>query len=156
MIYREVIDKMQKWCAYQDRSQQQVKQHLARLGVFAEDADAVLVELIGEGFVDEERFARSFARGKFRIKRWGRIKIRQELRLNGVPEKVIALGLKEIDDDEYQSVIEQLVLKEVCKEASDYYRIKNKLYGKGFEPEQVELILKQLKKPIENDFGFEE
>ena len=156
MIYSGVIAKMQKWCAYQDRSQQQVKQQLMRLGVYGEACDAILVELIGEGFVDEERFARSFARGKFRIKKWGRIKIRQELRLNGVPEKVIELGLKEIDDDEYLEVIDQLINKEQYTSFRDYYRIKNKLYGKGFEPELVEIVLKPLIKTTEHDFGFEE
>ncbi len=156
MNYSEVIDKMQKWCAYQDRSQQQVLQQLAKLAIFGEAASSVLAELIAEGFVDEERFARSYARGKFRIKKWGRIRIRQELRIKGVPENVIKLGLEEIDSSEYINVIRDFISKETFSQRSDYFKFKNKLYGKGFEPEIIEQVFKETTKIKINDIGFEE
>ena len=72
----KVLKQLQHYCAYQDRSQMEVEQKLKQLRVDPEYTDEIFLELLKDGFINEERFAKSYARGKFRIHHWGKIKIR--------------------------------------------------------------------------------
>ena len=89
--------KLQSYCAYQERCHNEVMTKLRDLGVYGDKADEIVAQLITDNFLNEERFAVSYARGKFRIKRWGKIRIRQELKLRQIPEYSIKKAMAEID-----------------------------------------------------------
>ncbi|MFN7691482.1 MAG: regulatory protein RecX, partial [Bacteroidota bacterium] len=82
--YRSALVKAGKHCAYQERSQHEVRNKLYEWGVRGEDAENIIVELINQGYINEERFAIQLANGKFRIKHWGKVKITQALKLHHV------------------------------------------------------------------------
>ena len=80
----DALKKLQRYCAYQDRCHQEVRSKLLDLGIYGHDLEEVIVALIEDNFLNEERFARSFTRGKLRIKHWGRNKILQELKKKNI------------------------------------------------------------------------
>lgn len=142
------IDKMKEakvkagnYCAYQERTQQEVRDKLYALGLYRDEVEEVLVELITENFVNEERYAKSFASGKFRLKHWGKRKIIFELKKKNISSYCIDQALKEISDQEYKEAILRLIHKKHRPEGGDEYLLKNKtarfLIGKGYEPEIV-------------------
>ncbi len=102
----------------------------------------LLAHLITEGFLNEERYAKAFAGGKFRMMKWGRLKIQHELKLAGLTPRCIALGLAEIGPTEYIRTMNTL-LKKKWQESTEenIFKTKNKvaqfLIGKGYEPELV-------------------
>jgi regulatory protein len=103
--------------------------------------------MISEGFLNEERFAKAFAGGKFRMKRWGRIKIVNELEARGLTKNCIKAGLKEIDDEDYQQALEEVLEKRSTQvdEADEFIRrdkIARFAIQRGFEPELVWKIVK--------------
>jgi regulatory protein len=102
---------VRKYCAYQDRCQSEVEQRLRDMGLQVAAAETLLGELIEEGFLSEERFARAYARGKHRAKGWGRVKIIQGLKAKRVPEACIRLGLSEIPEEEYRQSLHSLLAK---------------------------------------------
>jgi len=103
--------KAENYCAYQERSQYEVRNKLYEWGLHQKDVDEIIAELIGQNFMNEERFSRAYTLGKFRIKAWGKLKIKQGLKLKGVPEKLIAKSLNAIDMDDYLAKLEQLIEK---------------------------------------------
>ena len=105
------LSKLQRYCAYQDRCHQEVRSKLLDLGVRGHDLEMIIVELIADNFLNEERFARSYVRGKFRIKRWGRVKIRIELKRRNISAYCIKKGMTEIDDNDYYATLEHIILK---------------------------------------------
>lgn len=134
------LDKMKKYCAFQDRCIQEVRQKLASEGFRGEQAEFVIAELISEGFLNEERFARSFARGKFRINQWGRVKIEAGLRAKGISAACIRLGLSEIRDEEYASMLKRIAvkLKPSGKLGPKERRLwMQRLMSRGIEPDKV-------------------
>ena len=139
----EALSKLQRYCAYQDRCHQEVRSKLLDLGIYGDDLENIIVELIEEKFLDEERFARSYARGKFRIKRWGRDRIRRELRQRAISPYCIRKAMTEIDEAEYQKVLRQVLDKREKdeKERITYRRkikLANYLIGqRGFESNLV-------------------
>jgi regulatory protein len=136
-----------RYCAYQDRCQQEVKDKLYENGASRDEVDELLVWLIQEGFLDEERYARSFARGKFRMKDWGRRKIVYELKQNRISDYCIRKGLQEIDEDAYRATLERLVekkLPEIKRDPNHWARkakLQRYLTGKGYESELVNEML---------------
>ena len=92
---------IQKFCAMQDRCHSEVRTRLLEHGIYGDVLEGMISDLITNGFLDEERFAKSYVRGKFRMKGWGRNKIIRELKLRQVSPYSIREGLKEIDEDEY-------------------------------------------------------
>lgn len=93
--------KIEAWCAYQERCFSEVQSKLIQLGCSNEDVERLVAELIKSNFLNEERFARAYCSGKFRIKGWGKVKIRQHLKQKRVSEKCIEYGMQEIDCDAY-------------------------------------------------------
>jgi len=139
------------YCVYQERTQQQVFDRLKKMDLSDEEADEIVCDLIQENFINEERFAKAFAGGKFRLKKWGRKKILHHLKQKGLSEYCISKGLQEIDEISYIETIDQLieVKNRSITAQSDYERlakIANHLIGKGFEAdlarERVEKFLK--------------
>ncbi|MCK5104931.1 MAG: RecX family transcriptional regulator [Cyclobacteriaceae bacterium] len=133
------------YCAYQERTHQEVRDKLYELGLYRDEVEEVLTELISENYVNEERFARTFASGKFRLKHWGRRKIIYELKHKNISPYCIDKALKEISDEEYEKVAMQLVDKKLSNMSGEEFIVKNKIArymsNKGFETELVWSIL---------------
>ena len=133
------------YCAYQERTQQEVRDKLYALGLHSDEVEEVLTDLISENFVNEERFALAFASGKFRLKNWGRRKIIYELEHRNISPYCIDKALKEISNEEYNHTIQQIIDKKISQTSGEVYLVKNKiarhLISKGYEPEQVWSIL---------------
>lgn len=138
----EALARIYKYCAYQERAHNEVKRRLYDYGLRSDEVDDILARLITEGFVNESRYARAFAGGKFRMKKWGKIKIENELKANGVSKNCIRQGLQEIDTREYARTLHTLLDKKLKQETErNPYKLKNKVaryaIGKGYEPEMV-------------------
>ena len=134
--------KMQSWCAYQERCQQDTRNKLYELGLWPEAVENIIVKLIEENFLNEERFATSFARGKFVIKKWGRIKIKQELKQKRVGDYCLKKAMQEIDDDEYLKTLKKLMdsKRKLIKEPNKIklqYKLMNYALSKGYEKDLV-------------------
>ncbi len=141
--------KIANFCSYQERTQQEARDKLYTYGLHRDEVEAIIAELITENFINEERYARTFSGGKFRIKKWGRMKIIMALKQKKLTEYCIQKGLEEIDESEYLKSIEQLAEKKLGQlKESDTYLIKNKtarfLIGKGYEPQIVWDVLNYL------------
>ncbi|GIV37129.1 MAG: recombinase RecX [Cyclobacteriaceae bacterium] len=137
-----VRKKIYRYCAYQERCHQEVKDKLYQLGLRTEEVNHLLDELIAEGFVNEERFARAFAGGKFRMKKWGRLKIIRELEMRNITPRCVALALQEINTTEYRQTLRLLLhkkLHELRHTTADPFVLRSKLsrylMQKGYEPE---------------------
>lgn len=104
----EVQKKMEHYCAYQERCHKEVKQKLWEMRLAPAEKEQIIVHLIEHDFLNESRFAQSFTRGKFRIKKWGRERIVRELKQREISEYNIRLALKEIDPDEYLNTLDEL------------------------------------------------
>jgi regulatory protein len=100
---KEAIHKIEHYCAYQERCHEEVVQKLRSMKMDADEIDTIMVHLISDNFLNEERFAQSFARGKHRIKHWGKIRIVNELKAKKITQTLINIALKEISTEEYLS-----------------------------------------------------
>lgn len=134
--------KAESFCAYQERAQQEVRDKLYEWGLNNEDVENVIADLIAEGYINEERFAKSFAQGKFRMKGWGRIKIRQYLKLKNISEPLIKIALAEINADEYQDRLVRIIQKKKQEYSAELtYNEKAKLIRflqmRGFENDLI-------------------
>lgn len=101
------LEKIKYYCAYQERCHQEVKDKLYSFGLHRRDVDEILSDLITTNFLNEERFALQYAGGKFRMKHWGKNKIRQQLLQRGITTYVIGKALKSIDSFTYENVFER-------------------------------------------------
>ncbi|MDI9256291.1 MULTISPECIES: regulatory protein RecX [Flavobacterium] len=104
----EATLKLEYYCSYQERCHSEVVDKLYQLGMKGEEIDVIVVHLLQHNFLNEERFARSFARGKHRIKSWGKIRIVNELKQRHISAPNIKAALTEIPEDEYQATFDQL------------------------------------------------
>ena len=134
--------KIEQYCAYQERSQQEVRDKLYDMGLHQKEVEELISELVVDNFLNEERFAISYARGKFRIKHWGKNKIKQNLKLKKVSEYCIKKALKEIDPDEYYEILKTELQKKSDKlKDKDPFIRKNKiaqyLGSRGFEMDLI-------------------
>lgn len=105
---KEAIQKLEHFCAYQERCHAEVISKLYSLKMSPEEIDFIVVQLIDNNFLNETRFACSFARGKHHIKHWGRIRITNELKIKQISSTNITLALKEISPEEYETTFDQL------------------------------------------------
>ena len=134
--------KMQSWCAYQERAQQDARNKLYELGMWEEAVENIIVKLIEDNFLNEERFAMQFARGKFAIKKWGRIKIRQELKQKRVSDYCLKKALQQIDETDYINTLKKLIetKRKLIKEPNKIklqYKLMNYVLSKGYEKDIV-------------------
>lgn len=105
---KEAIQKIEHYCAYQERCHEEVEQKLRSMKMDRDEISQIINHLIQDNFLNEERFACSFARGKHRIKHWGKIRITNELKFRGINQTLINLALKEISPEEYYSTFDTL------------------------------------------------
>ena len=146
---KDALPKIEYFCAYQERCHDEVISKLRAMKMNSEEIDAIMVHLISDNFLNEERFACSFARGKHRIKHWGKIRITNELKGKNISQTIINRALKEISPEEYletfcalaerqwESILERNILKK-RKKCSDY------LLRRGFESNLVYDKVKEL------------
>ncbi|MCX6245101.1 MAG: regulatory protein RecX [Bacteroidetes bacterium] len=145
-----VLQKIRYFCSYQERCIRDVEGKLKDWTVQKRLIPSIIKSLKDEGYVDEERFAKVYAGGKFRVNKWGRERIGFELRLKGIGEDLIAKGLEEIDGDDYHKVLKELILKKKKEflQENDFpvrEKIINFVHGKGYEFELILSIIKELK-----------
>ena len=105
---KTAIPKIEHYCAYQERCHEEVYQKLRTMKMDADEIDTIIVHLIASNFLNESRFACSFARGKHRMKHWGKIRITNELKFRGINQTLITIALKEIDSEEYYMTFDTL------------------------------------------------
>jgi regulatory protein len=138
----DALIKAASFCAYQERYHKEVVERLAEWGIDGEDAQLLLVKLIELNYLNEERFAKAFAGGKFRVKQWGRLRIKQELKIREISEYCIQLGLKEIEESDYKQTLQEVLEKKLSSiKANKPAELKNKAYqyalSRGFEPSLI-------------------
>ncbi len=148
---KEGISKAMKYCAYQERTQQQVRDKLYELGLYGDEVEEVISYLITENFLNEERFAVSYALGHFRQKKWGKIKIKQGLEQKKLSNYCIKKGLNEIDSSEYEETLKELLYKKygLLKEKNLYIRKQKAvqfMLQKGYEADLVWAATEELEK----------
>ena len=138
----QALLKAQGYCAYQERAQQEVRDKLYEWGMWPDAVESIISELIVQGYLNEARFATAFAGGKFRIKKWGRVKIKMELKKRRVPDNLIRDALKTIDEREYAKTL-QLLLEQKSREVKEKHPLKKQqkvmryLASKGFEQDLI-------------------
>jgi regulatory protein len=146
---QQAKEKIQGYCAYQERSHLEVRNKLLSYGLYRSEVEELISNLITDGFLNEERFAKAFAGGKFRMKQWGRIKISLALEGKGISRNCIKIGLKEIADDSYLQTLRELLtsrLEKIQDENAFSSREKLSKYviGKGYEPELVWKVVREI------------
>jgi regulatory protein len=136
----QALQKLKHYCAYQERCHSEVKEKLYSLGVWKKEHDEIIATLIEENYLNEERFAIAFAGGRFRMKQWGRVKIKYELKQKQVSEYSIKKALKQINEEEYLKVLDKLAKEKYASLKNEQHLIRKKktmdyLIGKGYEME---------------------
>ena len=140
--FSEIKPKIANYCVYQDRSHQEVDQKLKEFLLIPEAKEEILLFLIAENYINEERFTRSYIRGKFYIKSWGKKKIANQLKMKGITEKLIRKCMDEINEQDYKAKILEIYTDYYNKlPAGTAYQKKSKtityLIGKGYEYEDI-------------------
>jgi regulatory protein len=152
----QALQKLKHYCAYQERCHCEVKEKLYSLGVWRKDHDEITARLIEENYLNEERFAIAFAGGKFRIKQWGRVKIKYELKQKQVSDYSIKKALKQIDEEDYMKTLSKLAKEKYASLKSEQYLIRKKktmdhLIRRGFETglvnESIKIITDKKESP---------
>jgi len=142
-------EKILRYCVYQERSHRQVKEKLYSFGLYKNEVEDLLAELITNGFLNEERFALAYAGGKFRIKNWGKIKITNGLKAQGITPYLINKALKEIDEQDYKDTLRKLLKKKSASlENVSPLERKQKLLrfaqSKGYQSELIWQMLEKI------------
>lgn len=139
--------KAEAFCVYQERCHQEVRDKLYEWGLHSKEVENIIAQLISDNFINEERFAKSYAGGKFRIKQWGRVKIRLALKQKRISEYCIRKGLAEIDGDEYLRTL-QKVIADKSRTISEKnpqkrnYKLAQYAMSRGFEGDLVWELIK--------------
>lgn len=145
---QEAREKIRAFCAYRERSQYEVRNKLYEYGLYTDAVNEEISALIQENFLNEERFARAFVRGKFLIKKWGRIKIRQGLYTHQLSDYILKKAFSEIDEDLYLETLREIIDKKSrgVKLKNEFQRngkIAQYAMSRGFEPDLVWEIVKE-------------
>ena len=150
MTNQEAIVKMQRYCSYQDRCHHDVRYKLVSLKVYGDQLEEVLSELIQQGYLSDERYARNFARGKYRMNKWGKQRITRELKAKKISAYCIQKAMQEIDEEgDYFDTLLSLIEKYVTPRRDKYDKriLQQKVYqhamGKGYESELIQQALQQ-------------
>jgi len=147
----QAYQKLKHYCAYQDRCHSELKEKAYSLGLRKTDVEALTARLIEENALNEERFAIKFAGGKFRMKQWGKVKIKSELRKKRVSDYLIKKAMKEITDDDYKETIFMLAKKKWnsikgggINQFVKMAKTRDYLLQKGYEAAVIAVVIKKL------------
>ncbi len=145
----EVKKKLEYYCAYQDRCHQEVEKKLTEFRLIPQAKELILIHLIQNNYLNEQRFSQSYARGKFRIKKWGRRRIAQGLKYRNISAYNIKSAMKEIDDKDYLSTLYELASskEKSLKEKNSYIKqqkLLQYLYRRGFELDLIREVLRNI------------
>lgn len=148
-LLKKAKKKMTTYCAYRERAESEARDKLVSLGLSQDEVDHLVEELQRDDFLNEARFAKSFAGGKFRMKKWGKLKIKRELKNRGISDELIDQGLEEIEGQAYLETLEELARKKFEQyKGEDLYNQKIKvaryLTVKGYESALVWGVLNRL------------
>ncbi len=149
---RLLLQKAAAYCAYQERTQDEVRKRIKKWGVEEDDeAEELIAELISMNYLSEERFAKTYAGSKFRQKKWGRRRIKQELSRRGLTDFNIGQGMNEIEDEAYEETLRDLLQKKLTsleRTESDIRKRKQKLVryalSKGYESELIWKLIREM------------
>ncbi len=147
VFLKGVYQKLAAYCAYQERAEQEVRQRMQRYELSPDEAEALMEALRADRFLSQERFARSFARGKFYQNHWGAQKIRFALRQKGVSDALIRQALQQIPEADYRQTLEELLQKKLpqLKNTLSPLQKKQRLIAyaqqKGYEIELIQELL---------------
>ncbi len=138
----EAKKRLERYCAYQERCHKEVSQKLYEMRMIPEARDLIIVHLLQHNFLNEERYAKAFVRGKFRIKKWGKQRLQLELKRKDINKTIIAIALKEIDAEDYLHTFNELAKKklEAIRESNSQKRRKklaDYLFYRGWESQLV-------------------
>lgn len=142
--------KIRHFCSYQERTHQEVKEKLYGFGLYKMDVEMLLAEMIEEDYLNEERYAIAFAGGRFRIKKWGRVKIRYELKQKKISDYCIKIGLGSIEEDAYLKTLQALFEQKRATLQSEKnifikkQKIQSFLMQRGFEPQLIASHIQQM------------
>ena len=146
----KALQKAKYYCAYQERSHAEVKKKLYGFGLYKIEVELLMSQLIEEDYLNEERFALAFAGGKFRIKNWGKTRIKYELKQRQVSDYCIKKALAAIPDEDYEKTLLKLTEEKLATLKSEKNiftkkgKLQNYLVGKGYEFNVVAVVLKDI------------
>lgn len=150
MVKDVAYNKLIRYCAYQERCHSEVRTKLLSLGIYGDELEEIIGSLVKEGYLNEMRFAELYARSKHRLKKWGRLKIRQELWRKNVSAYCINKALILINESDYLHTIESLARRYMESRTLDHhdvqtaYKTKRYLIAKGYESELVNRVVSAL------------
>ena len=139
----KALQKIKHFCAYQERSHAETREKLYSFGLYKQEVEQLISQLIEEDYLNEERFAIAFAGGKFRMKQWGRVKIKYELQQKKVSAYCLKKALASINEDDYLACLEKLAAGKLGSLRSEKNiftkktKLRNYLLQKGYEPALV-------------------
>ena len=138
----QALQKLRHYCGYQERCHSEVKEKLWQLKVNRKEHDEIIASLIEEDYLNEERFAMQFAGGKYRVKQWGQVKIKYELKQRMVSDYSIKKALKQINEKEYISTLNKLAEKRYASLKNEQWMVRKKktidyLLQRGFEMDLI-------------------
>lgn len=148
--YKKFLEKIRTYCNFQERCLNEVQEKLIKINVQQSHIELIIKDLIKDNFINEERFAKNYVKGKFENKKWGRRKIVYKLQLKKVSENYINIGLNEISEEEYIKTIKDIILskqKEI-KDKNSFsakYKLANYLISKGYETDMVWQVLNSIR-----------
>ena len=143
----QALPQVKQFCVYRERCHSEVKEKLYSLGLYKNDVEQLMAQLIEENYLNEERFAKQYAGGKFRMNQWGRVKIKYALRQKQVSDYSIKKGLKEISVTDYKKTLQKLAeqksksLKNESNVFSKRKKLQDYLLQKGYEGELVREVI---------------
>jgi regulatory protein len=143
----EAFLKARRWCAYQERCQQEMRDKLYEWGLYTDAVENIIADLISDNFLNEERFAKAYAGGKFRIKKWGKTKIKLELKKRKISDYCIKKGMQEIIEEEYIRTLKQIIAKKLKEIKGEKIQVRNYkaaqyALSRGYESELIWDIIK--------------
>ncbi len=148
----EATKLLENYCSYQERCHKEVEKKLFDLKMIPEAKEKIILHLLQHNYLNEERFAKTFARGKFSIKNWGKRRIVNELKFKNISNYIIKAALEEINNDDYLNTLQQIAEKKlsIIKENNAFkkrIKLSSFLISKGFEPELVYNVVTNINIP---------
>ena len=147
--YEEGLEMLRQYCSYRDRCHKEVRTKLLELKIYGNDLENIIAKLVEEDFLNEERYAKAFVRGKFKINKWGRMKILQNLKRNKISAYCIKKGMEEIDEDTYRKALKALLKEKLFhvkekNKARRYQKLNRYALQKGYEHSLIGAFLDEM------------